>query len=43
MRQIAITDTEIGGYGLPWRYDSTCFNFRLRTDEIIVNGKRRRR
>ncbi len=34
MRQIAITDTEIGSYGLPWRYDSTCFNFRFPEETV---------
>ena len=34
MRQILIAETEAGSYGLPWKKDSTCFNFKFPKETV---------
>ncbi len=34
MRQILIAEAEAGSFGLPWKNDSTCFNFKFPNETV---------
>lgn len=34
MRQIVISETEAGSFGLPWKRDSTCINFKFPKETV---------